>query len=85
MKLADRRKRRRFLARALGAFATASLAGCQKLSTSEWFPKVLGVAEPLSESAFKLVGRRAMAQEFTPADLSPTFRSNGTDQPDTDA
>jgi len=85
MKLADRRKRRRFLARAFGALATAGLAGCQKLSTSEWFPRVLGVAEPLSEGAFKLVGRRAMAQEFTPADLSPTFRSNGTDQPDTDA
>jgi len=26
-----------------------------------------------------------MAQEFSPADLSPTFRSNGTRDPDTDA
>jgi DMSO/TMAO reductase YedYZ molybdopterin-dependent catalytic subunit len=33
----------------------------------------------------KLVGRRAMAQEFSPADLSPAFRSNGTSDPGTDA
>lgn len=85
MRLADRRKRRRFLARAFGAAAAATLAGCQRLSTSEWFPKLLGVAEPLSEQAAKLVGRRAMAQEFSPADLSPAFRSNGTAMPDTDA
>ncbi|MBE7521046.1 MAG: molybdopterin-dependent oxidoreductase [Burkholderiales bacterium] len=81
----DRRTRRRFLARAAGAIAAATLAGCQRLSTSEWFPKVLGVAEPLSEQAAKLVGRSAMAQEFSPADLSPTFRSNGTAMPGTDA
>ena len=85
MKLADRRKRRRFLARALGVLSAATLAGCQRLTTTDWFPKVLGTAEPLSEGAAKLVGRRAMAQEFSPADLSPSFRSNGTAMPDTDA
>ena len=42
MKLADRRKRRRFLARAFGAAATAALAGCNRLSTTEWFPRMLG-------------------------------------------
>jgi DMSO/TMAO reductase YedYZ molybdopterin-dependent catalytic subunit len=85
MKLGDRRKRRRFLARAFGAITAATLAACNRLSTTETFPKILGVAEPLSEGAAKLVGRRAMAQEFTPADLSPAFRSNGTAMPDTDA
>lgn len=85
MKLADRRKRRRFLARTFGAIATAALAGCNRLSTTDWFPKVLGSVEPLNEGLAKLVGRKAMAQEFAPADISPAFRSNGTDMPDTDA
>lgn len=85
MKLGDRRKRRRFLTRAFGAMAALSVAGCQKLSTSSWFPSVLNSAEPLNEAMAKLVGRRAMAQEFTAADLSPSFRSNGTAMPDTDA
>ena len=74
--------RRRFVARALGGAATLALAGCQKLSQSEWFPRVLAVGERLSAAAGTLVaGRNAMAQEFTEADLSPSFRSNGTSQP----
>ena len=74
--------RRRFIARAVGGTATLVLAGCQKLSQSEWFPKILGAGEKLSEAAGTLVvGRKAMAQEFTPADLSPSFRSNGTSRP----
>lgn len=85
MRLGDRRKRRRFLARAFGAMAAGTLAGCQKLSTSTWFPKVLDSAEPLNEAVARLVGRKAMAQEFPPSDLSPTFRSNGTNMPDTEA
>ena len=36
----------------------------------------------LNERVAKLVtGRQAMAQEYGPADLSPTFRSNGTAEP----
>ena len=74
--------RRRFLSRVLGGAATVALAGCQKLSQSEWFPKVLAVGERLSAAAGTLVaGRAAMAQEFTEADLSPKFRSNGTARP----
>ncbi|MEP6678033.1 MAG: molybdopterin-binding protein [Betaproteobacteria bacterium] len=74
--------RRRFLARALGGAATLALAGCQKLSQSEWFPKMLSLGEKLSAAAGTLVaGRKAMAQEFGAADLSPSFRSNGTSQP----
>jgi len=59
------------------------LAGCDSLSRSEWFPKVLSAAEELNRSAHRLLGgRRSMAQEFTQADLSPDFRSNGTADPD---
>jgi DMSO/TMAO reductase YedYZ molybdopterin-dependent catalytic subunit len=73
---------RRFFVRLRGGAATLALEGCQKLSQSEWFPQVLAVGERLSAAAGTLVaGRNAMAQEFAEADLSPSFRSNGTSQP----
>jgi DMSO/TMAO reductase YedYZ molybdopterin-dependent catalytic subunit len=78
--------RRRFLARAGAMLAALPLAACQRLSQSEWFPKVLGAGETASSAALRLVaGRKAMAQEFSAADLSPTFRSNGTAEPASDA
>jgi DMSO/TMAO reductase YedYZ molybdopterin-dependent catalytic subunit len=78
--------RRRFLGRIAGALGAAGVAGCDRLSQSEWFPKVLDSAEKLNRNAAKLVaGRAAMAQEFTSADLSPSFRSNGTAQPNNPA
>lgn len=64
--------RRRFLARALGAAGAAALAGCDALNAGE---KLTEVVQRL------VVPRRAMAQEFTEADLSPEFRSNGTALP----
>ena len=74
--------RRRFITRALGAAGTLAVAGCDALSRTEWFPKVLETGEKLSEAAQHLVApRRAMAQEFSEADLSPRFRSNGTAMP----
>lgn len=78
--------RRHFLRRMAGALGAMALGGCQKLSESEWFPKVLGSAEKLNNAVFPvLTGRKAMAQEFAEADLSPTFRSNGTALPASEA
>jgi DMSO/TMAO reductase YedYZ molybdopterin-dependent catalytic subunit len=58
------------------------LAGCDAASRSAWLPKVLGVGERLSRAAQNLVtSRRSMAQEFSAADISPRFRSNGTANP----
>jgi DMSO/TMAO reductase YedYZ molybdopterin-dependent catalytic subunit len=74
--------RRRFFARALGATGALLLAGCNRLSQTHWFPKVLGAGEKASAAAAALVAtRKSMAQEFSPADLSPRFRSNGTSNP----
>ena len=82
----DRGARRRFLARMAASMGALGLAGCDRLSQSEWFPGVLESAEKLNERVAKLVtGRKAMAQEFTEADLSPAFRSNGTSNPDNPA
>ena len=79
MKLHARTSRRRFLARTVGAAGALALSGCDALSRTEWFPSVLGAGEKLSQAAHHLLTpRRAMAQEFSAADLSPTFRSNGT-------
>jgi DMSO/TMAO reductase YedYZ molybdopterin-dependent catalytic subunit len=82
--MADREgaARRRFLGRAGAAFAALGVAGCDRLSQTEWFPRVLGAAESLNHRVAKTItGRKAMAQEFTTADLSPSFRSNGTAMP----
>ena len=76
------RSRRRFLSRLAASIGALGVAGCDRLSQSDWFPKVLGAAEPVNHALARLVTRKAMAQEFTPADLSPTFRSNGTAEPD---
>jgi DMSO/TMAO reductase YedYZ molybdopterin-dependent catalytic subunit len=77
--------RRRFLARTIGAAGTLLVAGCERLSHSEWFPKVLGAGETASAAVSRAVtSRKSMAQEFTEADRSPTFRSNGTAEPDSD-
>jgi DMSO/TMAO reductase YedYZ molybdopterin-dependent catalytic subunit len=75
--------RRRFLQRALAAGGTLLLAGCDQLSRSEWFTGLLGSAETLNFATQRLLlPRKAMAQEFSEADLSPFFRSNGTSNPD---
>ena len=80
---AAERSRRAFVLRMLAASSAVLLAGCDAASRSSWLPKVLGVAERASRGAQRLASpRRAMAQEFSAAELSPQFRSNGTAQPD---
>lgn len=76
-------KRRRFLGRVGASIAALSVAGCDRLSQTDWFPKVLGSAQTLNAHLAKAVaGREAMAQEFAPADITANFRSNGTALPD---
>ena len=77
--------RRRFLARAAAAASAVVLAGCDRLSRTEWFPRVLELASPWNDRvAHAVTPRKAMAQEFAESDRSPTFRSNGTADPGTD-
>jgi DMSO/TMAO reductase YedYZ molybdopterin-dependent catalytic subunit len=82
MKLLKRLPRRRFLARAFAGAGAVMLAGCDKLSHSEWFPKILGKGETVTLAAQRAVlSRKSLAQEFPETDLSPQFRSNGTSEP----
>jgi DMSO/TMAO reductase YedYZ molybdopterin-dependent catalytic subunit len=74
---------RRLLLRAAGAASALSLAGCDKLTASDWFRSLLGSAEGANLTAQRLLaGRRALAPEYTAAEMSPRFRSNGTSEPD---
>jgi DMSO/TMAO reductase YedYZ molybdopterin-dependent catalytic subunit len=80
--IASSATRREWVTRALAGASGIVLAGCDRLNESTWFPKILEASETLSQSVHKLVGgRRSMAQEFTTADLSPTFRGNGNTDP----
>jgi DMSO/TMAO reductase YedYZ molybdopterin-dependent catalytic subunit len=82
MKPDDRLTRRQLFARGLAAASTLALAGCERLSQTTWFPKILAAGEKASHATQRLLlTRKAMAQEFGEADLSPEFRSNGTAVP----
>jgi DMSO/TMAO reductase YedYZ molybdopterin-dependent catalytic subunit len=79
----DNSSRRNFFRRSLAAAVATFIGGCDRLNNTQWFPKLLTAGEHLSYNVHRtLVPRRAMAQEFTVADLSPHFPSNGTAYPD---
>jgi len=74
--------RRRFMIRAAQAAGLILLAGCDKLSQSEWFPRLLGSAEGLTRGVQRIVtSRKAMAREFNEADRSAVFPTNGNINP----
>ena len=71
--------RRSALRGALASVGGLALAGCDRLSNNAAFVDVLKSAQQLSHGAQRLVaGRKAMAQEFTQADVAAHFRANGT-------
>jgi DMSO/TMAO reductase YedYZ molybdopterin-dependent catalytic subunit len=78
---ADAGRRNALLRLSAGASALV-LAGCDAISKSAWGPKILGAAENVNRRAQgALTPRTALAPEYTEADLSPDFRSNGTADP----
>jgi DMSO/TMAO reductase YedYZ molybdopterin-dependent catalytic subunit len=76
------RERRHLLRGAFAAAGAAVLSGCDKLSNNPAFVDTLKSAQRLSHGAAAVVApRKAMAQEFSPADIAPVFRGNGTLNP----
>jgi DMSO/TMAO reductase YedYZ molybdopterin-dependent catalytic subunit len=74
---------RRVLLRTAAASSALALTGCDRLTSSDWFRRVLGSAEAANIHAQRLLaGKRAMAAEYSEAEISPRFRSNGTSEPD---
>jgi len=75
--------RRRLLTGAGVTAAAAALSACAPLSASDSVRSVLDMAEQLTMRAQRLLlTGDALAREFTEADLSPVFKSNGTHNPD---
>jgi len=75
--------RRQMLLRGSAAFGGLLLAGCDRLSNSPEFRRILYGAEDITYRGQRLlVGRQALAREFKQTELSPIFRSNGTNAPD---
>lgn len=82
--------RRQLIARAGGLAAVAGvmplLSGCDAISSAPAVRKILSMGEEMNRASQRaLTNRDALAPEFTRADLSPVFRSNGTSLPGGDA
>lgn len=77
--------RRRFLiGSTLGASALA-LGGCDVLEQNADIDAMLRSAEVLTKGVQRILLRhRPLAREFSAADISPTFRVNGTQAPDSE-
>lgn len=73
--------RRQMLARGSTLLAGLALGGCDRLSRSPEFLGVLDSAEALTYRMQRLLVGQSLAREFTMADRSPVFRSNGTSHP----
>jgi DMSO/TMAO reductase YedYZ molybdopterin-dependent catalytic subunit len=83
-----RPSRRRFLTLGAAGLGALALPGCERidrLSRAPTYRAILDSAEGLTQRVQRwLIDPQAMAREFSPADLSPDFRANGTVEPDTD-
>jgi DMSO/TMAO reductase YedYZ molybdopterin-dependent catalytic subunit len=69
--------RRRFLTSAAIGGSAALLAGCDALSNSPTFREFLDTGESISYRVQRFFGASALAPEYTEADMSPVFRTNG--------
>lgn len=68
------------------AGAGGLLAGCDSIGKSAAGRDILFKAEAVHRSLQRVITNRdALAREFSPEDMSPRFRSNGTRNPNTDA
>ncbi|MDN3520676.1 molybdopterin-binding protein [Halomonas ramblicola] len=75
--------RRRFLARALLGTGTLLLAGCDRLSRGDALQRLFDASDALSARAQRLLAsREALAREYAPEAIAPSFRPNGTTAPD---
>lgn len=78
---------RRRLIGSLGAGAGGLLlSGCDRIVASPAVQHVLGAGERLTMGSQRLLSdRTAMAREFSAADMSPMFRTNGNTMPASDS
>jgi DMSO/TMAO reductase YedYZ molybdopterin-dependent catalytic subunit len=73
--------RRGFLT-GIAAASTALLGGCDDLSDQDWVKRVLDSGETLTRVAQRaLISSKALAREYSEADLSEEFKANGSTDP----
>jgi DMSO/TMAO reductase YedYZ molybdopterin-dependent catalytic subunit len=78
--------RRAWLRAALAAPMGLAASGCERITQSPAVNHVLDQGETLTRRVQGLlVGPGALAREYSPKDISPDFKANGTTQPDSDA
>ena len=73
--------RRGLLQGAGAALGALWLSGCDKIAENPQVVKVLSSAEVLNRRVQRLLGRGALAREFTRADITAAFKANGTVNP----
>ncbi|KAA1177273.1 molybdopterin-dependent oxidoreductase [Rhizobium tropici] len=77
--------RRRLLIGSAAGLGAIGLTGCDAVVQNANVQAVLDMAETLTMKSQRiLVARDKLAREFSEAAISPTFRSNGTSQPDSE-
>lgn len=77
--------RRRLLIGSAASLGAIGLSGCNDVVENANVQNVLAMAERLTMGSQRLlVSRDRLAREFSEADISPTFRPNGTSQPDSE-
>lgn len=76
---------RRMVLKAAGGMGAALLAGCDQVSENPVARRIFGKAAALNNTVQRALGRKALAAEFTEADMSPAFKANGTDDPESPA
>jgi DMSO/TMAO reductase YedYZ molybdopterin-dependent catalytic subunit len=61
--------------------ASLLLGGCDRFNASPTFRSILSLGESANYRAQRVLGRKALAMEFSAKDLSPYFRPNGSTMP----
>jgi DMSO/TMAO reductase YedYZ molybdopterin-dependent catalytic subunit len=77
--------RRWWLQRALATVGGLALSACDRISQSDRVNSTLDYAEGWTKGVQRLLlGRNALAREYSASDISTSFRANGTTNPDTE-
>ncbi len=77
--------RRRWLQRTLSVIGGLTLTACDRITESAGVNSTLDWAEGLNQRVQRvLLGRKALAREYSEKDISREFRANGTTNPNTD-
>ena len=82
----SRHSRRGLLRAGLASLGGLVLAGCDQLSDNSVVQRLFDASEALTYKAQSaLLGSGALAREYTEADISPSFKANGSTDPQDEA